>query len=141
MLERELNFAVNTMSNSEMVCAAESARYKLPSAMGMEFCWRIRCMLEKSRPLASKITRKECMAFKSMKDNKDIRILQAEKGNCTVLSNESTYKEKISSLLESGVYDLLRKDTTSQIERKVRKLLAKHKTVLPSALKHTVSAS
>jgi hypothetical protein len=50
--------------------------------------------------------KKESMALKSLKDNKEIRILQADKGNCTVMLNESTYKEKISSLLESGVYEI-----------------------------------
>jgi hypothetical protein len=39
------------------------------------------------------------MTLKSLKDNKEIRILQADKGDCVVVLNESTYKEKISSLL------------------------------------------
>jgi hypothetical protein len=73
------------------------------------------------------------MTLKSSKDDKEIRILQANKGNCMLVLNESTYKEKISSLLESGVYEILLKNPTSQIERKVRKLLTKHKTVLPAA--------
>jgi hypothetical protein len=79
---------------------------------------------------------KESVALKSLKNNKEIRILQADKGNCTVMLNESTYAQKISSLLESGVYEILRKDPTSQIERKIRKLLTKHKIVVPAALKH-----
>jgi hypothetical protein len=33
-----------------------------------------------------------------------MRILQANNENCTVVFKESTYKDKISSLLESGVY-------------------------------------
>jgi hypothetical protein len=60
--------------------------------------------------------RRESMALKSLKNNKKIQILQADKGNCTVVLNESTYKEKKSSLLESGVYKILREDLTSQIE-------------------------
>jgi hypothetical protein len=48
-----------------MVCAAESAR-------------------SKSKSLKSNITRKESMALKSLKDNKEIIILQADKGNCIV---------------------------------------------------------
>jgi hypothetical protein len=93
-------------------------------------------MLEKSRPLTSDITRKESMALKSLKDNTEILIIHADKGNCTVVLNESTYKEKISSLLESEVYEILLKDPTFQIQRKMWKLLTKHKTVLPSALKN-----
>jgi hypothetical protein len=52
---------------------------------------------------------------RSIKDNKEIKILQADKGNCMVVLNESTYKEKMASLLESGVCKILHKDPTSQI--------------------------
>jgi hypothetical protein len=52
---------------------------------------------------------------------------------------ESTYKEKLSSLLESGVYEILHKDPMSQIERQTWKLLIKHKPVLPIALKHKLT--
>jgi hypothetical protein len=44
--------------------------------------------------------------------------------------NESTYKEKIHSLPVSGIYEILRKDPMSQVERKIWKLLTavlKHK--------------
>jgi hypothetical protein len=81
------------------------------------------------------MTKRESTALKSLRNNKQIRILQVGKGNCMVALNESTYKEKISSLLESGVYEILPKDPTSQIERKIRQLLTKHKTVLPIAVK------
>jgi hypothetical protein len=52
------------------------------------------------------------MVLNSLKENIEIRILHAHKGNCTVL-NESTCK-KISSLLESGVYKILYKDLKSR---------------------------
>jgi hypothetical protein len=47
-------------------------------------------VLEKSKPLTSDITRKDSMAMKSLKDNKGIRILQGDIGNCMVVLNEST---------------------------------------------------
>jgi hypothetical protein len=86
-------------------------------------------MLEKSRPLTSNITSKESMALKSLKHTKEIRIQQTNKGNCMLVLNESIYTEKISSLLESGVYETLHEDPMSQIERKV----------FPSALKHKLT--
>jgi hypothetical protein len=70
------------------------------------------------------------MALKSLKNNKQIRILQADKGNSTVVLNKSTYKEKISSLLESWVFEILCKDPMSQIERKIR-LPKIHKPNIP----------
>jgi hypothetical protein len=45
--------------------------------------------------------------------------------------NESTYKEKISSLLEWGVYELLHKDPTSQ---------SKHKSAFFTGLKHKLTS-
>jgi hypothetical protein len=77
--------------------------------------------------------------IESLKENKEIIILQADKGNCMVVLNKSTYKEKISSPLESGVYEILWKDPTSQIERKMQNLLTEHKTV-STALKHKRAA-
>jgi hypothetical protein len=59
-----------------------------------------RVLMEKSKHLTSKITRKESMALKSLKEKKEIRILQGDKGNYMTMLNESTY-EKISSLSES----------------------------------------
>jgi hypothetical protein len=59
--------------------------------------------------------------------NKEIRILQADKGNCTVVFDESKYKEKLNTLLESGVYEHLPKDPTVTVERRIQKLLSKHK--------------
>jgi hypothetical protein len=56
-----------------------------------------------------------------------------------VLLNESIYMEKISSLLESWVYELLCTDPKFQTERKIRKLLIEHKTVLSLALKHKLT--
>jgi hypothetical protein len=78
--------------------------------------------------------------FKTLKDSKEIRILQADKGNRRVVLNESTYKEKVSSLVESRVYYILHKDPSFQIERKIQKLLTIHKSVLPAALKHKLTS-
>jgi hypothetical protein len=73
VLKRGPNFAVtNRMSNLDMVYAAESPSSKFPPVLGMEFCWRIRCMLKKSKPFTSYIIRKESMTLRSLKDNKKI---------------------------------------------------------------------
>jgi hypothetical protein len=49
----------------------------------------------------------------------------------SVLMNKSTYKEKISSPLDSGLYEILTKDSTAQIEKEIRTLLTKDKTSCP----------
>jgi hypothetical protein len=49
------------------------------------------------------------MALKYKKDYTEIRVLQADKGYWTVIFNESSYNEKISSLPESEIYETLRR--------------------------------
>jgi hypothetical protein len=54
---------------------------------------------------------KELKATRSMRLNKDIRILQVDKGKCTVVLEQFKYKDKFNTLLESGVYELFTKNT------------------------------
>jgi hypothetical protein len=74
------------------------------------------------------MTKKELNAMKSLRLNKDIRICQTDTGNCTVVLDESKYKNKLNSLLEFRVYELLPKDPTAKVERKVQELLSKTKS-------------
>jgi hypothetical protein len=57
--------------------------------------------------------------MKSLRLNKGIRILQSEKGNSTVVLDESKYKDKLITMLDSGVYEPFSKDHTAKVERKV----------------------
>jgi hypothetical protein len=78
-------------------------------------------------------------AIKSLKLNKDIRILQADKGNCTVVLDDSEYKAKLNTLLSLEVYEPLPKDPTAKVKRQIQKLLSKHKTALPTDLKRKLT--
>jgi hypothetical protein len=77
--------------------------------------------------------------MKSLKLNKDIRTLQADKGNWTVVLDESKYKDKLNTLLESGVYEPLPKDPTAKVERKVQNLVSRHTTALRTDLKYKLT--
>jgi hypothetical protein len=120
-------------------CAVECAVSKLPHPLGMEFRWKIRSMLEQSKSSRLNTTMKELKTVKSLRLNKDITILQADKDNCTVVFDESKYKEKFNTLLESGVYEPLPKDPTAKVEKKTQKLISKHETTLPIDLKHKLT--
>jgi hypothetical protein len=87
-----------------MTCAVESVVSKLPQTSGMEFRWKVRTILQKSKTPTHNISKKELEAVKSLKLNKDIRILPADKGNCTVVLDESKYNEKINNLQNSTSY-------------------------------------
>jgi hypothetical protein len=58
-----------------MACSVESVVSKLPQPLGMEFRWKIRSMLEKSKSSKPNMTTKELKAIRSLRLNKDIRIL------------------------------------------------------------------
>jgi hypothetical protein len=45
---------------------------------------------------------KDFKAIKSLKLIEDIRILQVDKGSCTVVLDELEYKKKVDTLLISG---------------------------------------
>ena len=96
-------------------------------------------MLEKTRSPRNNINIQEMAAIKSLKRDKDIRIIQADKGNCTVVLNEVDYQSKLNTLLQSGVYEPIEKDPTLKIERRIRCLLSKHKTSLPTRVKQSLS--
>jgi hypothetical protein len=83
--------------------------------------------------------KKGLKVVRSLRLNKDIRILQADKSNGTVVLDESEYKDKLNIFLESEVYECLPEDPTAKVERKVHTLLSKHKTALPTVLKHTLT--
>jgi hypothetical protein len=76
---------------------------KFPPVVGIEFKRKIRSMLDKPKPLISNVSRAESNALKSLKPNKDIRTFPANNVNCTDVINESTYTEKLNTLLDSGV--------------------------------------
>jgi hypothetical protein len=77
-----------------MVCTIESLIPKLLLTLGMEFRWKIKFMLKKSTSSVLNMTRNELKAIKSLK-LKDTTILQEDKGNCTVVLDESEYEDKL----------------------------------------------
>jgi hypothetical protein len=83
VLIKGLKFLVtNAQSNLDMACAVESVVSKLPQTLGMEDGWKIRSMSEKSMSsMPDMKKKKELKAMNSLRLNKDISILQADKGN------------------------------------------------------------
>lgn len=86
--------AANPHCNLGMVCTIESLIPKLLLTLGMEFRWKIKFMLKKSTSSVLNMTRNELKAIKSLK-LKDTTILQEDKGNCTVVLDESEYEDKL----------------------------------------------
>jgi hypothetical protein len=112
-----LNFTiVNTHFKLDIACAVESIIPKLPPILGMELRWILRYILQKSKSPTSNISKKELKTVKSLRLNKIIRNLPANKDNCSVVLDEIEYRDKIDTLLKSGVYESLSKDPAAKFE-------------------------
>uniref|UniRef100_A0A674PCU4 Uncharacterized protein n=1 Tax=Takifugu rubripes TaxID=31033 RepID=A0A674PCU4_TAKRU len=71
-------------------------------------------------------TLEEKRAIASLAKDKNITILPADKGRCTVVLNTTDYDTKILSLLtDTATYEKLKRDPTSSYKKKVVDLLQK----------------
>jgi hypothetical protein len=85
-------------------------------------------MLEKFKSSRPNMSKKELKAVRFLRLNMDIRILQADKGNCIMVLDK--YKDNLNPFLESEVYESFSKDPTAKV--RPRKYHSEHKTALPT---------
>ena len=80
--------------------------------------------MPKLQPPTSPLRKKRALA--SLARDKDITILPADKGRCTVVLNTTDYDTKILYLLDdTNTYEKLKRDPTSLYKKKVIDLLQK----------------
>ena len=81
-------------------------------------------IVKNSKPPRSNISKPERSAIESLKKDKRIQILPADKGRATVVIDNSDYESKALTLLQDeNVYDKLSKDPTQKFQNKLIKLL------------------
>ena len=67
---------------------------------------------------------KEKKALKNLRNDTNIVITKADKGNCTVIIDKDKYEEKIFKLLNNkDTYVLIKNDLTKNIEQKPNKFI------------------
>lgn len=103
--EKELVLNFNSTPESDVqkiFCAAENAVSHVYVAQRDEARTRVVNVLSKLRPNSSTpaLTSEERKAVKSLRENADIAILPADKGNATVLLDTTAYIDKMESLLK-----------------------------------------
>ena len=70
-------------------------------------------VIRKARRPKTNITKEEQEAWRELKKDSDIKILQADKGNATVIMNTTDYEEKVRELLnDEDSYAAIKKDPT-----------------------------
>ncbi len=92
LLMRGLNVAVSVdkIPNDEYIMACETACSKLPTEEAQSLRAEITGMLKSSKPLKSNISKEERVALNELKKAKDIMVMGADKGKCTVKSLRKT---------------------------------------------------
>ena len=77
-------------------------------------------ILRKAKPPPSNLSKNEIKAIKQLKSYDDIVIMDADKGNCTVVLNKEEYNRKIMELLkDEKTYNIVDKCPTKSIERRL----------------------
>lgn len=79
------------------------------------------CAKESQAPTPYNMHKEKQAALKTLKQDKNIVILPADKGNATVVMDAAQYEEKVASLLEDTVYEKVKRDPTAATEKKVLK--------------------
>ena len=80
-------------------------------------------ILQQAEPPKPNITKEMQEALKNLKEDDSIMILPADKGRASVVLNTDTYYDKMKTLIETGPYQLLNKDPTDRLSRKLTEKL------------------
>ena len=80
-------------------------------------------ILQQAEPPKPSITKEMQEALKNVKQDDSIRILPADKGRTSVVLNTDTYHDKMKTLIETSPYQLLNKDPTDRLSRKLTEKL------------------
>ena len=112
------------------ITATETAirNNKLPETEAEQIRLKVSAVLSNAKASAYNINTQEKRALASLARDKDITILPADKGRCTVVLNTTDYDTKILNLLDdTKTYEKLKRDPTSSYKKKVIYLLQKLK--------------
>ncbi|XP_071476521.1 uncharacterized protein [Diadema antillarum] len=99
--------------------------------------------LSTAKPPQPNLNKEERTAVKTLQSNASIHIIQADKGNATVVMDKTQYEQKIQDILHTPTYTELKRDLTPATERKLNaKLLELHRSnALPQQLYFRLRAS
>ena len=111
VLEKGFNFALNPKSLPmvDIICGVEGGLRKVNDATAVSTARsKVAGVLKSARLPKRNIDKEEEQALKELKEDKDIVILKADKGNCTVIMDRPDYDQKINALLnDNDIYSKL----------------------------------
>ncbi|KAK5638774.1 hypothetical protein RI129_013069 [Pyrocoelia pectoralis] len=106
ILQKGFNFAITPkrIPVENIITNVEIALTTVEQPIADEIRLDIANILKKARPPAQNVTKRELIALKELKNNNDVLILPADKGNATVIVNSNEYHQKMITLLNSSEY-------------------------------------
>ena len=126
LLEKGLNFLVTpkNIPTKNIADKVETVVKNLPMAEADNIRAKTNLVLQKASPTKGNPSKKQRQALHSLKEDKQIAILPADKGRATVILNKEDYIKKCNDQVDSGPYIKLKKDPTERIKREARTKLA-----------------
>ena len=123
VLRRGLNFAPapRKIPTMDIAAAIEAVARRMVNEEAADLRGSVRNILKKAKLPPPNLQKDERAAIKALKEDKNITILPADKGNATVVMDTSQYVEKVKDLLTEPVYEKVKKDLTPATERRVLK--------------------
>ena len=111
VLEKGFNFVLSPKSLPmvDIICGVEEGLQKVNDAAAVSTARsKVAGVLKIARPPKRNIDKEEEQALKELKEDKDIVILKADKGNCTVIMDRPDNDQKINVLLnDNDIYSEL----------------------------------
>lgn len=125
ILEKGLNFAPTPASVpfTEIISSVEQAVRGLPEDKAEEIRRESCRILSRATPARSNISRAERAALWALREDTEIVVLPADKGNATVILERRDYEQKMLQLLDDPAYRKIKTDPTKKIQESTAILL------------------
>ena len=125
LLKKGLNFAVTpaNIPATEIIAKVEAAVRQLDAEQADTVRRAVNGILQQAEPPEPNITKEMRDVLKNLKEDESIMVLPTDKGRASVVMDTDTYRAKTSALIENGPYQLLNKDPTDRMTRKLSEKL------------------
>jgi hypothetical protein len=121
--------SVDKIPYEDYIVACETACNKLTPEEAQTLRAEVAGTLKSAKCPKSNITKDERVALHELRKAKDVLIMGADKGKCTVVQSTDDYEQKVKEMLnDEHTYEKLKKDPTPGYKRKLLDILKKLKT-------------
>ena len=127
-LQKGPNFAIapGRIPKTEIIAGVEAAirRCKhVDEEVAEKTRATIASVIRRAQPPRRNMGNKELEALDTLRGNREITILQADKGNATVILNTSDYERKAHAILDHYPFQRVARDRTARTEKRVNETL------------------